>query len=125
MPKLQTLSMTHCGIKDSTISILSRAINTGITFNYILDHLLLEFNNITHIGFEELFKALKYRTVINTLAISGNPLYSNSVAMIKQFINDKRTLNMVVMSNTHITKNEWTDIVNLYMSKRDIFYSRY
>ena len=118
MPKLRTLSMTHCGIKDSSISILSRAINTGITFNYILEHLLLEFNDITHIGFEELFKALKNRTVINTLAISGNHLYSDFVPMIKQFINVKRTLNMVIISHTHITQKEWDEIVTLYMSKR-------
>jgi hypothetical protein len=125
MPTIQTLSMKHCAIKDSSISILAHTINTNIFF-HTLEYLFLDFNDITHIGFKELFKELKYTTVINTLDISGNPLYSNFVEMIKQFINDKKTLNMVVISNTHITQNEWTEIVELYMSKqRKNVYYRY
>jgi hypothetical protein len=121
MPKIHTLNINRCSIKDSSISILSRALRT----NYTLRFLFLNFNDITHIGLEELFKMLKYTTIINTLDISGNPLYSNCVDMVKQFIKDKMTLKMVVMSNTHITQTEWDEIVNLYMRKRDIFYSVY
>ena len=121
MPKIHTINISRCSIKDSCISILSRALTT----NYTLRFLFLNFNHITHIGLEELFKMLKYTTIINTLDISGNPLYSNCVDIVKQFIKDKMTLKMVVISNTHITRKEWDEIVDLYMSKRDIFYSVY
>jgi hypothetical protein len=121
MPKIHTINMRKCGIKDSSISILSRALST----NYSLKFLFLNFNNITHIGLEELFKMLKYTTIINTLDISGNPLYSSCVDIIKQFIAHKNTIKCVLLSNTHITQEESKEIIDLYLSKKDIFYSVY
>jgi hypothetical protein len=122
MPKIEHLNISRCGIKDSSISILSHALPFG---NYTLKFLYLDFNNITQIGLEEMFKGLKDNTIISTVDISGNQLYSSCVDMIKKFISSKRTLQYMGRSNTHITPKECDEIVQLYLKKRDIFYSVY
>ena len=100
MPNIENLNISRCGIEDSSISILSRALPFC---NNTLKFLYLNFNSITQIGLEELFKGLKDNTIISTVDISGNQLYSSCVDMIKKFISSTKTIRYIGRSHTHIT----------------------